>query len=139
MYVCVGVYVPNPFTQAECDIMWIFKVEFYTVNSKFSFLTGCHNKIKVLSLSYYLSIAWERTVRFIPLPRVLPLCEKQTASSNIRTRITASISHYNNRYTTRALKTLTHVKHLIWRLLHGKIHFDDVGFTISICPLGLWP
>ena len=35
--------------------------------------------IKELSLPYYLSIAGGRIIVFIPLPRVLVLCEMQTA------------------------------------------------------------
>ena len=45
--------------------------------------TGWHTKVKEPSLLYYLSIAEERIVRFIPFPRVLALCEMQTASLKI--------------------------------------------------------
>ena len=39
------------------------------------------------SLSYYLPIAGRRTTGFIPFPGVLVLCEIQTASSRVWTRI----------------------------------------------------
>ena len=37
---------------------------------------------------------------FIPFPRVLVLCDKQSVSSRIWTRVTVSISYDNNHYTT---------------------------------------
>ena len=53
-----------------------------------------------LSLSYYLSIAEERIIGFIPFPRVLVLCEMQSVSSRIWTRIAVFISYSDNDYTT---------------------------------------
>ena len=51
-------------------------------NSDFSFsYTGCHIKVKEPSLPYYLPIIGGRIVRSIPFPRLLALCEMQTASS----------------------------------------------------------
>ena len=40
--------------------------------------TGCHTKVKESSLLYYLSIAGERIVGFMPFPRVLVQWEMQT-------------------------------------------------------------
>ena len=52
------------------------------------------------SLSYYLPIAGGRIIGFIPFPRVLVLCEMQSVSSRIWTRITVFISYGDNDYTT---------------------------------------
>ena len=52
------------------------------------------------SLSYYLPIAGGRIIGFIPFPRVLVLCEMQSVSSRIWTRIAAFISYGDNDYTT---------------------------------------
>ena len=52
------------------------------------------------SLSYYLSIAGGRIIGFIPFPRVLVLCEMQSVSSRIWTRIAVLISYGDNDYTT---------------------------------------
>ena len=53
----------------------------------------------ILSLPYYLPIAGGRIIGFIPFPRVLVLCEMQSVSSRIWTRVAVSIfyddSHYN--------------------------------------------
>ena len=51
-------------------------------------------------LSYYLPIAGGRIIGFIPFPRVLVLCEMQSVSSRIWTRIVVSISYDDNHYTT---------------------------------------
>ena len=45
-------------------------------------------------------IAGGRIIGFIPFPRVLVLCEMQSVSSRIWTRITVFISHDDNNYTT---------------------------------------
>ena len=52
------------------------------------------------SLSYYLPIAGGRIIGFIPFPRVLVLCEMQSVSSRIWTRIAVFISYGDNHYTT---------------------------------------
>ena len=52
------------------------------------------------SLSYYLPIAGGRIIGFIPFPRVLVLCEMQSFSSRIWTRVAVSISYDDNHYTT---------------------------------------
>ena len=48
------------------------------------------------SLSYYLPIAGGRIIGFIPFPRVLVLCEMQSVSSRIWTRIAVFISYCDN-------------------------------------------
>ena len=56
----------------------------------------------VLSASppYYLPIAGGRIIGFILFPMVLVLCEMQSVSSRIWTRVAVSISYDNNHYTT---------------------------------------
>ena len=52
------------------------------------------------SLSYYLPIGGGRIIEFIPFPRVLVLCEMQSVSSRIWTRVAVSISYDDNYFTT---------------------------------------
>ena len=52
------------------------------------------------NLSCYLSIVGGRIIGFIPFPRVLVLCEMQSVSSRIWTRIVVSNSYDDNHYTT---------------------------------------
>ena len=66
----------------------VFKQSLTALNLKLSLSeTGCHTKVKELSLSY-LSIAGGKTVKCIPFPSVLALCELQTASSRVWTLVT---------------------------------------------------
>ena len=58
------------------------------------------------SLSYYLPIAGGRIIGFIPFPRVLVLCEMQSVSSRIWTRIAVFISYGDNDYTTGTSQTV---------------------------------
>ena len=51
------------------------------------------------SLPYYLLIAGGRIIGFIPFPRVLVLCEMQSVSSRIWTRVAVSISYDDDHYT----------------------------------------
>ena len=69
--------------------------------SEFSFsLTSCLIKAEETSLPNYLPIAGGRIIGFIPFPRVLVLCEMQSVSSRIWTRVAVSISYGDNHYTT---------------------------------------
>ena len=52
------------------------------------------------SLPYYLPIAGGRIIGFIPFPRVLVLCEMQSVSSRVWTRVAVSKSYDDNHYTT---------------------------------------
>ena len=71
------------------------------LNSEFSFSqTSCLAKAEEPSLPYYLRIAGGRIIGFIPFPRVLVLCEMQSVSSRIWTRVAVSISYDDNHYTT---------------------------------------
>ena len=51
-------------------------------------------------LPYYLPIAGGRIIGFMPFSRVLVLCEMQSVSSRIWTRVAVSISCDDNHYTT---------------------------------------
>ena len=55
--------------------------------------------------------SWNENIGFIPFPRVLVLCEMQSISSRIWTRVTVSISYDDNHYTmsTSILETITEV------------------------------
>ena len=82
----------------------IFKRSLTGLNSEFSFSkTSCLTKAEEISLSYYLPIAGGRIIGFIPFPRVLVLCEMQSASSRIWNRVAVSISYDDNHYTTSTL------------------------------------
>ena len=91
----------NPYSRAGYDSRSIFKRSFTGFNSEFSFSkTSCLNKAEELSLSYYLPIAGRRIIGFIPFLRVLVLCEMQSVSSRIWTRVAVSISYDDNHYST---------------------------------------
>ena len=75
-------------------------------NSEFSFSkTGCCTKVKARNLSYYSPCG--RIVEFIPFSRVLTLCEMQTDSSMIWTRVAVPISSDRNLYTFTSFRTLS--------------------------------
>ena len=87
--------------RAGYDTRSIFKRSLTGFNSKFSFSwTSCLTKAEESSQPYYLPIAGGRIIGFIPFPRVLVLCEMQSFSSRIWTRVVVSISYDDNHYTT---------------------------------------
>ena len=91
----------NPSARAGYNTRSIFKRSLTGLNSEFSFsYTSCLTKAEEPSLSYYLPIAGERISGFIPFPRVLVLCDMQSISSRIWTRVAVSISYNDNHYTT---------------------------------------
>ena len=91
----------NPSAWAGYDTRSVFKRSLSGLNSDFSFpKTSCLTKAEEPSLPYYLPIAGGRIIGFIPFPRVLVLCEMQSISSRIKTRVAVSISYDNNHYTT---------------------------------------
>ena len=57
-------------------------------------------KVKEHCLPNYLPISRERIVGWILIPRESLICEIQTALSKVWTRVTVSISYYDNRCTT---------------------------------------
>ena len=92
-------YLPTP--PLGLDMTQMFKRSLTGLNSEFSFSsTSCLTKAEEPSLSYYLPIAGGRIIGFIPFPRVLVLCEMQSASSRIWTCVAVSISYDDNHYTT---------------------------------------
>ena len=77
-------YLPNPSARAGYDTSSNFKRSLSGLNSEFSFSqTSCLTKAEKPSLPYYLPITERRIIGFIPFPRVLVLCETQSASSRI--------------------------------------------------------
>ena len=118
----------NTFARAGYDTRSIFKRSLTGLISEFSFSqTHCHTKAEEPSLPYYLPIAGERIIGFIPFPRVLVLCEMQSVSSRIWTRVTVSISYD---YTTAPL--------VIW--YHNTVSmlfvFDkNIWYHITVCKL----
>ena len=78
-----------------------FKRSLTGLNSEFSFSSTSYlTKDEEPSLPYYLPIAGGRIIGFIPFPRVLVLCEMQSVSSRMWTRVDVSISYDDNHYTT---------------------------------------
>ena len=91
----------NPSARAGYDTRSNFKRSLIGLNSEFSFSqTSCLTKAEEPSLSYNLPIAGGGIIGFIPFPRVLVVCEMQSASSRIWTRVAASISNDDNHYTS---------------------------------------
>ena len=71
------------------------------MNTEFFFSnTGCLTMAKETSLQYYLPIAGERIIGFIPFPRILVLYEIHLVSSWILTCVAVPISYDDNHYTT---------------------------------------
>ena len=98
-------YLPNSSARAGYDTRSTFKRGLTGFTSEFSFsLTSCLTKAEEPSLPSYLPIAGGRIIGFIPFPRVLVLCEMQSVSSRIWTRVTVFISGDDNHYTARTSK-----------------------------------
>ena len=95
----VSIFI-NPSTQAGYNTRSIFKRSLTGLNSEFCFSkTSCLTKAEELSLPCYLPIAGGTRIGFIPFPRVLVLCEMQSVSCRIWTRVAVSISCDDNHYT----------------------------------------
>ena len=87
-----------------------FKRSLTGLNLEFSFSsTSCLNKAEEPSLIYYLPMAGGRIIGFIPFQRVLVLCEMQSVSSRIWTRVAVSISYDDNHYTTDISKLMINI------------------------------
>ena len=76
------------------------KVSFYAEFNRFEFRLVASPRAEEPSLLYYLPIAGGRIIGFIPFPKVLVLCEMQSVSSRIWTRVAVYISYDDNHYTT---------------------------------------
>ena len=105
-FICLMAYqlpyiYPTPPLGQDMTQGQYFKRSLTGLNSEFSFsYTCCLTKAEESSLPYYLPIAGGRIIEFIPFPRVLVLCEMQSVSSRIWTRVAVSISYDDNHYTT---------------------------------------
>ena len=92
---------PTPPLRQDMTQGQFFKQGLTGLNSEFSFSkTSCLTKAEEPSLPYYLPMGGERIIGFIPFPKVLVLCEMQSVSSRIWTRVVVSISYDDNHYTT---------------------------------------
>ena len=101
IYGIVVLIFTNTSARAGYDTRSIFKQSLTSLNSEFSFsYTSCLTKAEKPSLPNYLPIAGGWIVRFITFPRVIVLCEMQSVSSRIWTRVAVSISFDDNHYTT---------------------------------------
>ena len=108
----------NPSARAGYDTRSIFKRSLTGLNSGFSFSqTSCLTKAEEPSLSYYLPIAGERIIGFIPFPRALVLCEMQSVSSRIWSRVAVSTSCDDNHYTTGT----SNEEEIMWEKPSGKM------------------
>ena len=102
------IILPTPPLGQDMTQGQFFKRSLTGFNSEFSFsLTICLTKAEEPSLPYYLPIDGGRIIGFIPFPRVLVLCEMQSVSSRIYTRVTVSISYDDNHYTTDILSLVS--------------------------------
>ena len=92
---------PTPPLRQDMPQGQFFKQSLTGLNSEFSFsLTCCLTKAEEPSLHYYLPIVGGKIIGSIPFPRVLVLCEIQSVSSRIWTRVAMFISCDDNHYTT---------------------------------------
>ena len=98
----INPYLPNPSARAGYDTRLNLSGVWQVSIQSFPSLRRCLTKSEEPSLSYYLPIAGGRIIGFIPFLRVLVLCEMQSVSSRIWTRITVSIS-YDDRYQDQSL------------------------------------
>ena len=80
------------------------------------------------SLPYYLPIARGRIIGFIPFPRVLVLCEMQSVSSRIWTRIAMSISDDDNHYT---MGKMIIIKDNGSKVVFIKVYLQYLSFIVS--------
>ena len=120
-------YIYQPLRSAGYDTRSIFKRSLAGLNSEFSF-----SKAEEPSLPYYLPIAGGRIIGFILFPRVLVLCEMQSVSSRIWTRVAVSISYDDNHYTTGTSLTSLHLAlfNPVW--YSDFVHNNRRGLTFSL-------
>ena len=118
-------YLPTPPLGQDMTQGQFFKRSLTGLNSEFSFsYTSCLTKAEELSLSYYLPIAGGRITGSIPFPRVLVLCEMQSVSSRIWTRVAVSSSYDDNHYTTGTSKFVYSYKNWVfWNLINSAITY----------------
>ena len=123
----------NPSARAGYYTRSIFKRSLTGLSSEFSFFwTICLTKAEETSLSYYLLIAGERIIGFIPFPRVLVLREMQSVSSRFWTHVAVSISYDDNHYTTGTSIKLYHFYY------SSEITFSSLLITVPVKFTGFW-
>ena len=99
------------------------------LNSEFSFsYTSCFTNAEEISLPYYLPIAGGRIIGFIPFPRVLVLCQMQSVSSRVWTRVAVSISHDDNHHTTGTSVYLLTIDNLCFTK-----NKTEIKFPVKVC------
>ena len=81
MCVCVCIY--QPLHTSRMSLQVHLQVLFIGLSSMFSFSTACHMKVKVYSLSSYLSVAKGRMAGVIYYSGLLALCKIRTVSFKI--------------------------------------------------------
>ena len=118
-------YLPSPLFGQDITQGQFFKQTLTGLNSEFSFSwTSCLTKDEERSLPYYLPIAGGRIIGFIPFPMVLVLCEMQSVSSRIWTRVAVSISCDDNHYTTgtsnKVFVFISMTSRWIWTLIYQR-------------------
>ena len=120
-----------------------FKRSLTGLNTEFSFSkTSCLTKAEELSLSYYLPIAGGRIIGFILFPRVLVLCEMQSVSARIWTRVAVFISYDDNHYTTRTssflFQAIQFSQTILIQLIHFSISTDFVYTKLNVKTVLYW-
>ena len=83
-----------------------------------------------ISLPYYLPIAGGRIIGFIPFPRVLVLCEMQSVSSRIWTRVVVSISYDDNHYTTGTSKSILYKLSVLFQIIQFSMSAVKLSPTV---------
>ena len=124
IYIYIYIYTfTNPSAQAKYDKRSVFKRSLTGFNSEFFFLT----KAEEPSLPYYLPIAGGRIIGFIPFTRVLVLCEMQSVSSQIWTRVACPFSTTIG-ITLRAPANIYIYNIYIYIQIFRSVSFDLVSF-----------
>ena len=91
----------DPSARAGYDTRSIFKRSLIGFEFRvFLLLDKLPHQMKNLVCPTILPLAGGRIIGFIPFPRVLVLCEMQSVSSRIWTRVAVSISYHDNHYAT---------------------------------------
>ena len=131
---CAVTIFTNPSARAGYDTRSIFKRSLTGLNSEFSFsLTSCLTRAEEPSLPDYLPIAGGRIIGFIPFQRFLVLCEMQSASSRIWTRVAVFISYDDNHYTTGTLRecAVTSLFNKLLLMLHRIIWICKASYNVN--------
>ena len=127
-FYCIS-YLPTPAIGQDMTQGQFLKRGLTGFNSEFSFSkNSCLTKAEEPSLPYYLPIAGGRIIGFIPFPRVV-LCEMQSVSSRIWTRVAETISCDNNHYTTGTPKQFQDNR--LWMMAMVLLHINHCSFFMT--------